>query len=83
MTFEFMYGDSWYKYEGRHIKKQYGSGLYDDFCPVLVTLSDKLKDFSDDQRKSIMEAILHSYFYGVGDGKKAKIHEFKRVFQLD
>jgi hypothetical protein len=30
-----------------------------------------------------MEAILHGYFYGVGEGKKEKIQEFKRVFKID
>lgn len=83
-TFEFMYGDAWYKYEDGHIKKQFhATGYYDYFCPVLIDLSDKIDSFTDDQLKTIMEAIVHGYCYGVGEGKKEKIREFKRVFALD
>ncbi len=83
-TFEFMYRDSWYKYEDGHIKKQCSfTGDYDYFCPVLIDLSDKINSFSDDQLRTIMEAILHGYFYGIGEGRKEKIREFKRVFALD
>ena len=83
MSFEFMYGDTWYKYEDGHIKKKYGFDFYDFFCPVHVDLHDKLKDLSVDQCQTIMEAVLHGYFYGVGEGKKEKIQEFKRVFKID
>lgn len=83
MTFEFMYDNNWYKYENGRIKKKCCFDFYDYFCPVLTDLNDKLNDLSADQCKSIMEAILHSYFYGIGEGKKEKILEFKRVFQLD
>ncbi len=82
-TFEFMYRDSWYKYEDGHIKKKYGFDYYDYFCPVYVDLSDKLKDLADDQCQTIMEAILHAYFYGIVEGKKEKIREFKKVLALD
>ena len=83
MTFEFMYGNTWYKYEGGWIHKKKGLTFYDYFCPVYVDLSDKIDSFSEDQLKSILEAILHAHFYGVGEGKKEKIREFKRVFALD
>ncbi len=83
-TFEFMYNNSWYRFEGDRITKQFGATeYYDYFCPVLRELSEKIDSFSDDQCKTIMEAILHGYFYGVSDGKKEKIREFKRVFALD
>lgn len=82
-SFEFMYGDSWYRYDNRHIMKKLTFDCYDYFCPVYVDLSDKIDSFSDDQLKSIMEAILHGYFYGIGEGKKEKIREFKRVLALD
>ena len=83
MNFEFVYRDSWYKYEDGHIKKKYGFDCYDYFCPVYVGLSNNLDSLAADQLKNIMEAILHSYFYGIGEGKKEKIREFKRVFALD
>jgi hypothetical protein len=82
-SFEFMYGKDWYKYEDGHIKKKYGFDFYDYFCPVLVDLKDRLDDLSADQLHSIMCAILHGYFYGVGEGKKEKIREFKRALNLD
>ena len=82
-TFEFRYRDEWYLYDNRHIKKKLAFDCYDYFCPVYVDLSDKIDSFSEDQLKSILEAILHAYFYGIGEGKKEKIREFKRVFALD
>ena len=83
MSFEFMYGTEWYKYEDRHIKKKRGFDYYEYFCPVHVDLNNNLEGLSTDQLKNIMEAILHSYFYGIGEGKKEKIKEFKRVFNID
>lgn len=82
-TFEFVYRDSWYRYENGHIKKKITFDCYDYFCPVYIDLSDKIDEFSDAQCKSIMEAVLHGYFCGIGEGKKEKIREFKRVFALD
>ena len=82
-TCEFMYRDTWYKYEDGHIKKRYGLTHYDYFCPVFVDLSDNIDSFSDDQLKTIMETILHGYFYGVGEGKKEKVREVKRVLNID
>jgi hypothetical protein len=83
MTFEFMYRDTWYKFEDGHIKRKVSCACWEFFCPVLFTLGDQLDSFSVDQLKPIMEAILHGYFYGVGEGKKEKIQEFKNVFKID
>lgn len=81
MSFEFMYGDFWYQYVQGWI---YKCGRYkEQVCPVLRELQDTLPDFSADQRSKIMGAILHSYFNGHDVGKKEKIKEFKRVFNLD
>lgn len=82
-SFEFMYGAAWYKYEDGHIKKKNGFGSYDFFCPVNVDVDNQLKDLSIDQCEIIMKAILHGYRYGFAEGKKEKIKEFKRVFQID
>lgn len=83
MSFEFIYRSSWYKYEDGHIKKKYGFDNYDYFCPVLIDLQNQIATIPEDARPIVMEAILHAYFYGVGDGKKEKIREFKRVFSID
>ena len=83
MTFEFMYGNTWYKYEGGwiHIKK--GLTLYEHFCPVHVDIQNQLSSLSADQLNSVMCAIVHGYCHGFAKGKKDKIAEFKRVFAID
>jgi hypothetical protein len=87
MSFEFMYYDSWYKYEDGWILKQNHLGTYnfacDCVCPVPHELNDMLQSFNADQLNAIMHAVLHSYGHGVVDGKTKKIQEFKRVFNLD
>ena len=82
-SFEFMCGATWYKCENGRINKKNSFGSYDYFCPVNVDVDNKLKDLSIDQCESIMKAILHGYLYGFAEGKKEKIKEFKRVFQID
>ena len=83
MTFEFMYGNTWYKYEGGWIHKKKGLTFYEHFCPVHVDIQNHLSSLSADQLNSIMYAIIHGYCHGFTDGKKEKIREFKRVFTID
>ena len=82
MSFEFMYGNTWYKYEGGWIHKKTGFTLYEHFCPVHVDIQNQLGSLSADQLNNIMEAIIHGYCYGFTEGKKEKIREFKRVFNI-
>ena len=87
MSFEFMYGDSWYKYDNGKLMKQSSLGTYDDYfdtvCPVLRELQDRMEFIPEDVRPVVMQGLLHAYGYGIVDGKKKKIAEFKRVFALD
>ena len=83
MSFEFMYGGEWYKYEDGHINQERGTDFYVYFCPVLNDIKDTLKDLSIDQCQHIMEAIVHGYFHGHAAGQRYKINEVKRVLDIN
>ncbi len=82
MIFEFIFEDTIYKYEDGwiHYKTNYG---FVHLCPVLNELNIIIETFDDNQRIAIMEALVHSCLAGYRDGKKAKIREFKNIFDLD
>ena len=82
MTFDFMYGDTWYKYENGWIHRQNIIETWDPFCPVHEELAKQLDSFSADQLRTVMGAIIHGYGHGKVKGKQEKIAEFKRVFNL-
>lgn len=83
MTVEFKFEDTIYKYEyGKlYYKDRWNCFVY--FCPVLIDTQEILENFTNDERITILKAIIHSCLYGYSDGKKAKIREFKNVFNLD
>ena len=83
MSLEFMCDTVWYKYEDGWIHKKRSFDLYERLCPVLYELRYELENFSADQQKTVMEAILHGYGQGVVDGNQEKIQEFKKVFKLN
>lgn len=87
MTFEFMYSNNWYQYNNGKLLKQNSFGTYidylDDVCPVVTELQNQLEAIPEDVRPVVMQGLLHAYGYGIIDGKKKKIAEFKRVFNLD
>lgn len=83
MSFEFMYGDTWYKYEDGHIRQQRGTDFYMYFCPVLNDIKDTLKDLPVNQCQLIMAAIVHGYFHGHAAGQRYKTTEVKRVLNID
>ena len=87
MSFEFMYSGNWYKYTDRKILKQNSLGNYvdylDDVCPVLRDLQEQMEAIPEAVRPVVLQGLLHAYGYGIVDGKKKKIAEFKRVFNLD
>ena len=79
-----------FKFEGTIYKYEYGKLYYKDswncfvyFCPVLIDLQEILDNFTDDECITILRAIIHSHLYGYSEGKKAKIRDFKNVFNLD
>jgi hypothetical protein len=83
MTVEFKFEDTIYKYEyGKlYYKDRWNCFVY--FCPVLIDLQEILNTFTNNECITILEAIIHSSLYDYNDGKKAKIQEFKNVFNLD
>ena len=83
MTFEFMYGDTWYKYYNSYIYRQNICGDYIKHCPVLPDLERKLEEFAADQQHTIMEAILCGYYHGKMAGADAKVKEIKNVLCID
>ena len=87
MSFEFMCEDTWYKYENGKLIKQSSLGTYDEYfgtvCPVLKELQDCMEVIPEEIRPVVLQGLLHAYSYGIVDGKKKKIQEFKRVFNLD
>ncbi len=83
ISFEFMYGDSWYRYENGYIYRQNYFGQYEKFTPVVQELSSSLEDYSLDQKQTIMCAILHGFTYGKLAGSADKVREIKRVLDID
>lgn len=83
LQFEFMYADSWYKYENSWIYRQLISGDHVKHCPVLPDLVRKLEDLYIDQRQTVMEAVLYGYYHGKMAGADAKVKEIKNVLCID
>ena len=83
MTFEFMYGDDWYKYEDGWIHNKEFGNFYLHLCPVERELKEQLETLDLTQRRIIMSAIIHGYAHGRTAGQKDKIREFKRMFNID
>lgn len=83
LQFEFMYADSWYKYENSWIYKRNIYGDYVKHCHVLPNLVRKLEDLYIDQQHTLMEAILYGYYQGTGVGATNKVNEIKRVLCID
>lgn len=83
-SFEFMYCDTWYKYEeDGYIYRQNIYGHYVKHMPVLQELNRSLEDYSLDQKQTIMCAILHGFTCGKLAGKEEKVREIKNAFGID
>lgn len=82
-TFEFMYNDTWYKYEGGYIYRQDINDFYQPYCPVLIDLEGILNTFDTPQLQTIMAAIIHGFIHGKNAGRSQQINEFKRLFNID
>ena len=80
---EFIFEDIIYKYENGWIYWKHERGYYIKLCPVLSELEEILDLYTQDVRRTMLDAIVHGCCYGYSDGKKAKIQEFKNVFNLD
>lgn len=81
--FEFMYGDTWYKYENGYIYRQNIYGDYIQMIPVVRELSQSIDNFSVPDKQNIMCAIVHGHTYGKMAGAADKCKEIKRVLCID
>ena len=81
--FEFMYGDTWYKYEDEYIYRQNIYGNYEQMIPVVRELDQTLDNFSLPDKQNIMCAIVHGHTYGKLAGAANKVKEIKRVLDID
>ena len=80
---EFIFEDIIYKYENGWIYYKHDYVYFIQLCPVLDSLNDVLDMLGKGQQIDVLENIVHGCLYGYSDGKKAKIREFKNVFNLD
>lgn len=78
--FEFMYGDTWYKYADGYIFSQNG---YEPGIPVVRELKQIIDNFSLPDKQNIMCAIVHGYTYGIQAGAADKVKEIKRVLCIE
>ena len=83
LQFEFMYADTWYKYEGGYIYRQNIYGNYEQMIPVVRELDQTLDNFSLPDKQNIMCAIVHGHTYGKLAGAANKVKEIKRVLCID
>ena len=79
-AFDFMYGDTWYKYAYGYIYSQNG---YDPGIPVVKELQQIIDNFSLPDKQNIMCAIVHGYTYGTYAGAEEKVREIKRVLEIE
>ena len=80
MSFEFMYGDTWYKYENGYI---YSQNDYEPGIPVVRELEQIVDNFSLPDKQNSMCAIVHGYTYGTYAGAADKVREIKRVLRIE
>ena len=83
LTFEFMYANTWYKYEDGYIYRQNICWDYEQRIPVVKELNQILDNFSLPDKQNIMCAIVHGYTYGTYDGAADKVREIKRVLCIE
>lgn len=82
-TFEFMYYNTWYKYENGYIYRQNIYGDYEQLTPVLADLERCVDNFSLPDKQNIMGAIVHGYTCGKLVGAGDKVREIKRVLCIE
>ena len=70
MTFEFIYDDTWYKYDDGKLKKKNSLDFYDDYSinvPVIRELQEQMEAIPKDVRPLVMQGLLQAYGYGIVD----------------
>ena len=80
MIFEFIYNNTWYKYDSGCIYKQDQVNNFSiKVCSIPPELCEILFDFDLSQRRIIMSSIISSYTAG----KEDKVIELKRMLNID
>lgn len=82
MTFEFMYGKTPYTYIDGHVFKKLDTESSVELCPVPIWCKELLEWLPEEQFKAVLCSIVLGYNAGVANGKKAKIKEFKSMFNI-
>jgi hypothetical protein len=83
MQFDFTYGKYLYRYEDGTIFKIYDADDFKEIMPVPKWLIETVEGLDRDAALLSLRTLLHGHTYGVGAGKKAKIREFKTLFNID
>ena len=84
MTFDFMYGKYLYRYNNTYIYKiQDSIDSLKEIMRVPKWLVDIVEGEDRDAAIFYLRTLLHGYTYGVTEGKKSKIREFKTMFNID
>ena len=84
MTFDFMYGKYLHRYDNTYIYKMQDS--IDDLREIMRVpkwLVDVVEGEDREAAIFALRILLHGYTFGVASGKKAKIKEFKNMFDID
>jgi hypothetical protein len=79
---EFIFEDIIYKYENGWIYGKHEYGYFYKVCPVLNELEEILELFTEEGRRTILEAIVHGSCYSFNNGKEAKVAEIKRALDI-
>ena len=83
MTFDFTYGKYLYRYNNGTIYKFCDVDDFKEIMPVPKWLTETVEGEERELALRILRTLLHGYTYGVGEGKKSKIREFKAMFNID
>ncbi len=83
MTFDFRYGKNTYTYADEYIYKRYDAESSKEMMRVPKVLIEHVESSDREHAELVLYALLHGYTYGVSVGKKAKIKEFKSMFNID
>ena len=84
MTFDFMYGKYLHRYDDTYIYKIQDS--LDDLREIIRVPRWLIETVEGEDRAAAivtLRTLLHGYTAGVASGKKAKIKEFKAMFNID
>ena len=83
MTFDFIYGKNSYTYADGYIYKRYDVESSKELLRVPNKIIEQVEGPDRALAEILLYTLLHGYTYGVTVGKKAKIREFKSMFNIE